>query len=365
MNYSSQNSTTIQEECTLKNVTAMYLVIGAFTAVGYFIMLRILIQKKLYKNKSRYLIVLYLSITDCTFTLAAAAFNLGHSLVSNGPVCIRASDAGFFIITTAFMLSCCLSAGLSLNQYVAVVSGLRYDAIATRKRIKTLTLFCLAMSAVAVGVGLIDKHTYPIEEYHIKRPRAILSAIVLTTSIIIMTATLAFSSRVSKSHFRQMSLQSRRSRYWQRRQRIRKEVTILTSIVIASLVPHVVFSVKILLDENVDTKLNYYLMNTARGAALLFSALNPYLYLLTLHELRREIVRRFRQHFCCVCCQQKLVDYLARLQQSNNQGSSEVTCTDSGQVNVAYMNEMYRNNELPTIFEDSITINSNNTAASA
>ena len=343
MNNSTHDTTIFYETCTSKRLIPIYLVMGICSGVGYYFVLRILIQKKLY-NKSRYLIVLFLSITDCTFNVTVMSFVAGLTLLSDGPLCSQLSKVGIFVCRIAFMVSCGLSLGLCINQYIAVVYGLRYEAIVTRRRIKTLSLVCLVGSTIISGLAFIEKQTYALDGYELKRTGAYIATIGLVFCISIMTASLIHSSHISKSRFRKMSERSRKSRYWQRRQRIRSEVLVVTSIVIAALVPQLVFSTKILFAENPDTMLNYYLLNIARGPLLLFCALNPYLYLFTLHELRREMARKLKKYLCCACCHPKLVKQLTRLERDIHKGNDffETACAESEQLNVSNKNEMVR-----------------------
>ena len=292
------------KSCFAKTSAVLTSALGIFNMIGSILLLKILLQKKLYK-KVRFIILILQLAAGSTYSFITMIVTVTLAKTSAGPVCRRAQMVIIFFIGSVFMLSCLFSVGLSIDQYIAITYTLRYKAIVTRKRVKTLAVICTVSTVFVNMLSFLDKKTYTIHTAMVSRFKVISRAILLTSCVTIMTAFLLYSRHISNNQFKRMSTTVRKSPFWVRRKRIQNEVTVVTSVVIASLVPHGFLCLKVLVEKNIDTQFNYYFMYSAIISLKLFCMLNPYLYLFTLHELRKEMGKLIKNLFCCVCCQKE------------------------------------------------------------
>ena len=299
-NVSNKATTT----CFAKRGAVLISGLGIFSMIGYALLLKILLQKRLHK-KLRFVILILPLAADSTYSLITMIVTVTLANTSAGLVCTGAQLIINFFIGSVFMLSCLFSVGLSINQYIAITYTLRYKAIVTKKRVKTVSGICIVSSIFVNILSFIDKKTYTIQNATVSRFSVFNRAILLTSCVTIMTGFLVYSGHVSNTQFRRMSTTVRKSPFWIRRKRIRNEVTIVTSVVIASLVPHGFLCLKVLVTKNIDTQFNYYLMYGSIISLTLFCMFNPYLYLFTLHELRKEVGKLMNNLVCCVYCQKE------------------------------------------------------------
>ena len=197
----------------------------------------------------------------------------------------------------AMHLSCCFSVALTINQFIAVSSGLRYQSIITVERIKIFAKIFVVVVAVINGVVLIDMEYVIVLHAKMIRSRCLLNSTIFAVSGLIMIINLVYCNRVSQNQMRRLTTMEIGSTYWQHRKRIRKEVTVITSVVIAVLLPQTVFYSKIPFRSDV---LDGIWLAVTRAMLQLFCALNPYLYLFTLKPLKKRVAQETRVLMSCI-----------------------------------------------------------------
>ena len=286
----------MDDYCTKRNVAPVYLIIALISCAGYTMMLKTMHRCHLLA-KPRYLIIVFLSISDCAFVLV---FNISYiilTFVPAGNTCHVVTEAAVFICTVAFYFSCLLSVGMTINQYIAVAHGLRYPMIVTQKRIKCAAAACLLVCAVANGLFLIDERQVIILNTKMNRSRSLGNFLVVSVSGLVMLVNLVYSYHVSGQHIRRLSALELMSPYWKRRRQIRIEVTVITSVAISVLLPQSVLYLKSQIKQ--DSFDEDWLAIT-RGLLQLFCALNPYLYMFTLHQLRKRLKQNVKSLLPCL-----------------------------------------------------------------
>ena len=295
MNISQQS--TPQTRCSERQMALIYGLIAAVSCLGYSIILKVTIRKKL-NRKPRYFIISMLSLTDASFALTVSLATIVGNFLQRSYTCQILTEGGQFIGNVTFHLSCMLSLAYCLNQFIAIRYGLRYDAIVTKGRIKTLVLILVLLITFLNTITTVMGKAYIIVlNSKMKYWRMVVNAVISLSSVLIMSVNLAHGNCISRQQMRRLTTHERSSLFWVGRKRVRREVTILTVAVVIVLTPTAAFYTKILF---VHSHFDDDLLKITRGFLLLFCCLNPYLYMSTLQDIREE-VRSFVRKYSCSC----------------------------------------------------------------
>ena len=284
-----------QKSCAEKSFIPVYTAISIVCCLGYFLVLKIMHKCRLL-NKPHYLLLVFLSISDCAYVISGNSFYLLLAFTPAGEMCTIITNIAVYIGHVVYYTSCCLSVMLTVNQFIAVKYGLRYHSIVTAKKIKKLTLTCILLCIVANALVLLDGKYFIIRNTKMIRSRCILSFIVAMSGLI-MLINLIYCNRVSHYQMKRLLPAEINSPYWKHRRRIRAEVTIITSVVIFLIIPQGMFHAKIQIHrDDFDDKY----MAITRGMMKLSCALNSYLYLFTLNPLRKKVLKTLKYFLCCI-----------------------------------------------------------------
>ena len=283
-----------QKKCGEKTLIPVYTATAIISCVGYFIVLKTMHTCRLFK-KPHFMLVVYLSISDCGFVTMSAVVYAIVTLLPTGEACKVITIVAVYVGHVLFYLSCCLSVGLTMNQFIAVRYGLRYQSIVTGKKIKILIGICVLVLAIINGLVLIDKTYIVILHTRMIRSRCLLNSLVLVGSSSIMMINLMYCNNVSQKQMKRLTPMEIVSPYWKHRRRIRTEVTIITSVVIAVLLPQAIFYTKVQIRHD---PFDAIWLAATRGMLQLFCALNPYLYLFTLKPLKKRISQKIKNCSC-------------------------------------------------------------------
>ena len=280
--------------CTDKKLVPVYSATATISCIGYFIVLKILHSSKLFK-KPHFLLIVYLSFSDCGYVLMSAIVYSALTLVHPGSSCDIVTRTAVYVAHVVFTVSCLLSVALTMNQFIAVKYGLRYESIVTVRKIKLLVMIFIFVSAIINGLVLIDESYVVILHTRMIRSRCLLNSMILVMSGGVMLINLIYCNKVSRHQMKRLTQMEIVSPYWRHRRRIRNEVTIITSVVIAVLLPQAIFYTKVQIrHDHSDGKW----LAATRGMLQLFCALNPYLYLFTLKPLKMRVSKEIRRCFC-------------------------------------------------------------------
>ena len=297
-----------QQKCAERKLVPVYAVIATISCFGYFIVLKVMKSCRLFK-KPHYLLVAFLSFSDSGFVLIVTIFYSILTLFSAGTVCNIITGIAVYLGHVAIYLSCCLSVGLTINQFIAVSYGLRYQSIVTINRIKLLIKICIFVIAAINGMVLIDTDYIVILHTRMIRSRCWLSSMMFSVSGVLMMINLIYCNQISKRQMKRLTQLEIVSPYWQHRRRIRNEVTIITSVVISVLLPQAIFYIKVHVRH--DDFDGLWLAAT-RGMLQLFCALNPYLYLFTLKPLKKRLSKNIRKYLTRTNTDQRHLQSMSR-----------------------------------------------------
>ena len=287
-----------EKTCADKKFVPIYAVISVISCFGYLIVLKTIHNCRLHQ-KPRFLILIYLSLSDCIFVLMLTIMYATVAFLPPSKTCVVVTTVGKYICTVSFYISCGLSVALTLNQYLAVAHGLQYPLIVTAKRINYSTLAWSIAMLIICGLMLLDKKLIIILSTKMLRSHSIITATIITLSGFAMLTNLIYSNHISYRITKSLTAQQLQTPFWRRRRHIRMEVTVITAVVIAVLIPQAVYYIKIHVRH--DTFDEVWLAVT-RAMLLLFSALNPFLYMFTLSELRKRVFRTVKQLLMSTTC---------------------------------------------------------------
>ena len=285
-----------EERCAQKKLVPVYAAIATVSCIGYYIVLKTMHSCRLFK-KPHYLLLVFLSISDCSFVLVMSIFYAIITLLPIGELCNIITSSGQYLCHVAMHLSCCFSVALTINQFIAVRYGLRYQSIVTCTKMKLLAKIFVLVIAVINGMVLVDVKYVVVLHAKMIRSRCLLSSTIMAVSGSIMLINLVYCNRVSRSQMKRLTTMEIGSPYWQHRRRIRKEVTIITSVVISVLLPQTIFYTKVHI--RLDPFDGIWLAAT-RAMLQLFCALNPYLYMFTLKPLKTKVAQKALFCFSCM-----------------------------------------------------------------
>ena len=283
------------ENCTELKLAHVYGIICLLCWIGYVINISIMFNKRLL-NKTRYLLLFYLSIADSAFVSILSIVYATLTVFPSGYICDKVHQGTQYLTQVCFHSSCFLSVGFTLNQYLAVACGLRYHSIVTIKKIKTFVLTSVVIAAILNAALMADTEKIIVLQSELLQVRCVINGIILMSSSLIMLLNLVYANFISQRHMQSLSRQQRDSPYWKSRKRVRIEVTIITSVVIVALAAMSLFYIKIHIIENT---FDAVWLSVTRAIGLLFCAINPYLYMFTLHEIRKTVLKFFKCSCSC------------------------------------------------------------------
>ena len=271
----------------------MYILIAVVGIAGHSICMTLIMKKRLIKTP-RFLILFCLSISDCTFSCNGIIGYMIAANIEKGEKCILLTKAGLFLGTIIFQMSCLLSVMLTINQFIAVSYGIMYRAFVTCKKIRRTVAIVSVGLVIINSMTFIDKSTISLNSNtKVTMSRYGINTTIMWMAIVGMTVNIINGNRISAKQIGRLPSHQRQMPYWRRRQQIRKEITIVTIITIIAQLPLGVMYPKhmIKLDPETDEKAMFF----SRGLLFAFCAWNPWLYMLTLHELRNSIGNTLRK----------------------------------------------------------------------
>ena len=274
-------------KCINEKLSIIYISIAVVGITGHSICMNLILRKRLIKTP-RFLILFCLSISDCTYNCTGIIVYLIAANMKGGRKCILLTEAGVFLGTIIFQMSSLVSVMLTLNQFIAISYGIMYQSIVTCKKIRRAVVVFGAGLVSANALIFLDRKTIAINaNTNFRMSRFGLNTIIMWFSILSMTVTLIKGYRASEVQLNRLQSHQKQMPYWRRRKQIRKEITILTIITIIAQLPLGIMYPKLMV--KVDPKRDEIVLFFARGLLFLFCAWNPWLYMLTLHELRKSI----------------------------------------------------------------------------